>query len=180
MKLSHHPVLPSKYFSVNTKVTEFANNSNYGSGVFIGTEIGFSVPAVQRSVFNKQQTQSHQLCWGSLDIVPFPGTAAEVPALLPAQTSASGYLRVVTGKKKKKKSHFLSPAQAEIFNKPLLSFQCCLNSHPPASKLFGKTYKKKEEKSGNHKFPSAFPSARLSCLYLYKGGTGSFYLGVVT
>lgn len=114
MKLSHHPALPSKYFSVNTKVTEFANNSNYGSGVFIGTEIGFSVPAVQRSVFNKQQTQSHQLCWGSLDIVPFPGTAAEVPALLPAQTSASEYLRVVTGKKKK--NHIFYPLPKQKFS----------------------------------------------------------------
>lgn len=44
-----------------------------------------------RSVFNKQQTQSHQLCWGSLDTVPLPGTAASSQRclpFLPAQTSA--------------------------------------------------------------------------------------------
>lgn len=97
------------------KVTEFANNSNYGSRVFIGTEIGFSVPAVQRSVFNKQQTQSHQLCWGSLDIFPFPGTVSsfpEVPALPP---SSNQCLKVSKGGHRKKKITLFIPCPSTSF-----------------------------------------------------------------
>lgn len=96
MKLANHPVLPSKYFSINTKVTKFANNSNHGSKVFIGTEIGFSITAVQRPVFNKQQNQTHQLCvQGALDTIPAhsQGTVASFqrcPPFLPALASALG------------------------------------------------------------------------------------------
>lgn len=68
MEPARHPGLPSKSFSINTKGIAPASNNNHGSEAFIGTEIGFSITAAQRPVFNKQQNQTQQLCvWGSPD-----------------------------------------------------------------------------------------------------------------
>lgn len=119
MKLAHHPVLPSKHFSI---VAEFANNSNYGSRVFIGTEIGFSVPAVQRPVFNKQQTQPHQLCWGPLDIVPLPGTVASFPEVPALPSSSSQCLRVSKGGHWKKKITLFIPCSSRSFQQTTAQF----------------------------------------------------------
>lgn len=85
-KPARHPGLPSKYFSINTKETASASNNNHGSKAFIGTEIGFSITAAQRPVFNKQQNQTQQLCvWGSPDAPR--GQQHPLTAALPSSSS---------------------------------------------------------------------------------------------
>lgn len=80
--------------------------------------------------------------------------------------------------RKKKKSHYLSPAQAEVFNKPLLSAILIVTLQP--AKDLAKHVQRRERSLVTTSSLVHLPSVRLSWLYLYKGGTGSFYLGVVT
>lgn len=182
MKLVNHPVLHSKYFSINTKVTKFANNNNHGSKAFIGTEIGFSITAVQRPVFNKQQNQTHQLCvCGSLDTTPAPhprdsSILSEVP-FLPAQVSVFRYLRAVSAKK----SHSFSLAQAELFTAQLSVLLPVWTFTLQLAKDFVESYKKSERSlATTSSSPVQLLSTRLNWLCLGKGSTGTFYLAVVT
>lgn len=173
--VSPHPALPRKYSSVNTKVTESANNSSYGSRALLGQKQDFLFLLYKGlSLINKPIPSAVLGLTGHCSTPRDSSIHPEVPALPPSSNqclwlSKGGHWE---------KNHIIYPLPKKKFSTNHCSAFSAVSivTLQPAKDL-AKQMKRRERSVVATRSPVHLSSARLSWLDLSKG---SFYLGVVT